>query len=156
MWTVPPSARNAARAGHSRSSLPETGTPRVSSRRARPPMPTPPIPIRCTLPRSSAVSSPAGVSSAVFTGPLPQRRNRSSALRHRFEDELQQRLVAVAAAVPRGRGAHRGQPLPVPGERNDRLLDPLGGQVGVVDQDATAGLDHRQRVALLLLVAVRV
>ena len=101
MWMVPPSARSPASDGHSRSSLPETGMPRVSSSRASPLMPTPPIPIRCTAPRSSAVER-AGrgelrdVHRATF-----RLRCRSSA--HRLVDEVQQRLVTVAPAVPRPR-----------------------------------------------------
>jgi hypothetical protein len=54
---VPPSAVSEASAGHSRSSLPDTGIPRVSSRRARPLMPTPPTPTRWTRPNCSAVTT---------------------------------------------------------------------------------------------------
>ena len=156
--SVPPSARSAARAGHSRSSLPETGMPRVSSSRARPLMPTPPTPMRCTVPSSSAVSSPAGVSSAVFMpGPLlVSPVDRRSPGGDRLADEVAAGPRRRRAGRSRGGRAHRGQPLRVPDQRDDRALEPVRGQLGVVDEQAATGLHHRQRVALLLLVAVRV
>src|SRR6266508_1204562 len=159
MWMVPPSARSAASAGHSRSSLPETGMPRVSSSRARPLMPTPPTPIRCTRPSSSAVS---WTSVPLIWKPYLQRPaadSRSASLRdscrHHLEDEGPQRLVAVAPAVPGGRGAHRRQPRLVAHQRHDHPLDPVRRQVGVFDQQATAGLHHGKGVAALFTVAPR-
>src|SRR6266508_2110911 len=177
MWMVPPSARSAASAGQSRSSLPETGMPRVSSNRASPLMPTPPTPIRCTRPSSSAVSwtsvpliwkpylqRPAADSRSASLRdscrpPAKDRRQIRAPLRescrHHLEDEGPQRLVAVAPAVPGGRGAHRRQPRLVAHQRHDHPLDPVRRQVGVFDQQATAGLHHGKGVAALFTVAPR-
>ena len=148
MWMVPPSARRPASDGHSRSSLPETGMPRVSSSRARPPMPTPPMPIRWTLPRSSAVSVAGRRQLRRVTAP-----HRRPHRRHRLVARTSSSASSPSRRPYRRRGrAHRGQPLPVAGQRDDVLLDPLRGELGVVDQEPAAGLDHRQRVAPLLLL----
>ena len=79
------------------SSLPETGMPRVSSSRARPLMPTPPTPIRCTRPRSSAVSAGSASCRAHADPPPPRGRTRAAPRRRR------------GGRTGRGR-AHRGQP----------------------------------------------
>ena len=100
------------------------------------------------MPRSSAVSGTGRASAHAVS--------RSSS-RPATTSSTNARSASSPSRRPnRGRGrAHLGQPRPVVRQRDHRPLDPLRGQLGVVDQQAAAGLDHRQRVAPLLTVTVR-
>ena len=86
--TTAPSARSAARVTESLASLPLTGSPRASMIRAMPDIPAPPMPMKCTRPRSSAgtgrsvgaTSTPLTIASllAPCVRPRPPRATRST------------------------------------------------------------------------------
>ena len=133
-----------ASVGESLPSLPLTVMPRASMIRAIPESPAPPMPTKCTRPSRSTGQQLGG--DRDLHGATPARR---------LEHHPGQLLVGVARDQRRGRGPHRGQPFGVGRERGDRARDPVGGQVGVGDQQPAAGVDDRAGVVLLLAVADR-
>src|SRR4051795_7701635 len=141
--TRAPSARSASSVGVSRRSLPETGTPRASRIRAMPLIPAPPMPMKCTAPSSGREG----------TGPVQAAT--SAALTGHLQHEVGQLLVGIGRAGRLGVARVPREPLGVGEQRYEVLLDPGGAQVGVLDQQPAAGVDHRLGVAALLAVADR-
>src|SRR5512141_1219133 len=103
--------------GRSLASEPLTGRPRATRMRATADIPTPPMPMKCTRPRDSAVRAVREVcwcSGWVIPLPLP------AVLygfclrgRHRFEDETGHAPVCVPDAELFRAGRHPGEPVRV-------------------------------------------
>ena len=139
-----PRARSAATPRDSLASEPDTSPPRSSRMRAMPDMPAPPMPTMCT--RCSSAAALRRSPQALSTYRRARRRAATSATR----------LRGVAVSGQRRGRRHRRQP------RRCRRAAPTtvsatksGRQVGVVDHQPAAGVDHGQRVEPLLAVADR-
>lgn len=70
-------------------------------------------------------------------------------------DEVGERLVGAALPDRRGGRGHRGDARGVGGEREHLAAHPLGGEVGVDDEQPAAGGDDLTGVEPLLAVADR-
>src|SRR5580700_9843349 len=146
-YTRAPSACRSSSMAEAIASLPDTLIPRASMIRAMPDMPAPPIPVKCTRPSPMAGTGSVGVMRLLSiwlpTPALPL---------HDLDDRLGEPAIGVAAAQRRGRLRHVRDLVDVDQHGQQRVPDPLGGQVGVVDQHAAAPLHDRQRVQPLLAV----
>ena len=109
---------------------------RAMAERAAPPMPT-----KCTRPSSSAGSRTSGT--GTFIGRTTSRTMRAS------------RSSASRGTSPDGRGSHRRQPDRVGGQGRHVAGHPRRGQLLVLHQQRSPGVDDRTGVARLLAVADR-
>ena len=134
-------------------SLPLTGSPRASMIRAMPDMPAPPIPMKCTRPSSSAGTaarrpcrrpcsppSPSASPAPDAAASSTRSTSRSSASGRPLPAAARPMVASRSASVSSGAACRAPSPAV---------------QVGVVDEQAAAGLDDRRGVERLLAVADR-
>ena len=122
-------------------SLPDTVTPRAIMIRAIPDMPAPPMPVKCTRPRSASGTGSTGV-----TSPMSAHRARCARwARHRPVLPTMTSSTSAAshsslsrAPMSDGRLRHRRDQLGVEQDRQQDVADPLGGQRRVVDDEPAA------------------
>src|SRR5690242_3674707 len=125
--TPAPSARSLPSSAESLASLPDTLMPRASMMRAIPDMPAPPRPAKCTRP-----SRAAGTGGSAELIRLLRIWAVTAPLRvHDLDDRLGQPAVRVTAPERRGRLRHVGYLVDVDQHGQQRVTDPVGGEVGV-------------------------
>ena len=114
-----------------------------------PDMPAPPMPTMCTRcsscgQRYVAVQLRSAALTAALSAAAPRATSRATSATRCAASRWPAIAAAAVIAVSRGRVGEQ------PGHR---VGDELRGQVGVVDQQPAAGIDHGQRVEPLLAVA---
>ena len=144
-----PTARSAAITGTSFASLPETSSPRASMIRAMPDIPMPPMPRKCT--RRQLVGRRDLRVEVERRGHDAPARPDARGLVH----QVGQTLVGVEHRGAAGGVTHGRQATGVGEQRDDRGPQPVGGQVGVVDEQPAPGRHHGLGVEPLLAVADR-
>ena len=142
-----PRARSAATPRDSLASEPDTSPPRSSRMRAMPDIPAPPMPTMCTRCSSAGSACRPVHRQRAFGCPADSRATSRATSATRCAAS---RWPASAAAAVIAAAAAASPSSPATVSR-----DELGGEVGVVDQQPAAGIDHGQRVEPLLAVADR-